>query len=110
MRYMQLTKRLIPFATFTLIVLAALTPQNLYSQYSDSTIKEINERLIELHECRQKQKLYIQLAKSDSSTIHRQEELINTLIFANNEQQVKVKRYRNYSFMTSAILILALIL
>ena len=107
---MQLTKRLIPFATCMLTVLAALTPQNLYSQYSDSTIKEINERLIELHECRQKQKLYIQLAKSDSSTIHQQEELINTLIFANNEQQVKVKRYRNYSFMTSAILILAIIL
>jgi hypothetical protein len=107
---MQLTKRLIPFVVCMLIAFQVLTPQNLCSQYSDSTIKEINERLIELHECRQKQKLYIQLAKSDSSTIHRQEELINTLIFANEQQQVKVKRYRNYSFMTSAILILALIL
>jgi hypothetical protein len=107
---MQLTKRLIPFVVCMLIVLVALIPQRVCSQYSDSTIKEINERLIELHECRQKQKLYIQLAKSDSSTIHRQTELINTLIFANEQQQVKVKRYRNYSFMTSAILILALIL
>ena len=107
---MKLTKRLIPFATITLIVLAAFTPQRVNSQFSDSMIKEINDTLIELHECRQKQKLYIQLAKSDSSTIHQQQELINTLIFANNEQQVKVRRYRNYSFMTSAILILAIIL
>lgn len=107
---MQLTKRLIPFVMFMLIAFQVLTPQRVYCQYSDSTIKEINERLIELHECRQKQKLYIELAKSDSSTIHQQTELINTLIFTNEQQQVKVRRYRNYSFITSAILILAIIL
>jgi hypothetical protein len=93
-----------------LTVFQVLTPQRVYCQYSDSTIKEINERLIELHECRQKQSLYIELAKSDSSTIHQQTELINTLIFTNEQQQVKVRRYRNYSFITSAILILAIIL
>lgn len=107
---MQLTKRLIPFVMFMLTVFQVLTPQRVYCQYSDSTIKEINERLIELHECRQKQSLYIELAKSDSSTIHQQTELINTLIFTNEQQQVKVRRYRNYSFITSAILILAIIL
>ena len=107
---MQLTRRLIVFITSTLIALAALTPQRLCSQFSDSTIREINQRLIELHECREKQELYIQLAKSDSLTIHKQTELINTLIFANEQQQVKVKRYRTYSMITSAILILALIL
>ena len=107
---MQLTKRLIPFVMFMLIAFQVLTPQRVYCQYSDSTIKEINERLIELHECRKKQSLYIELAKSDSSTIHQQPELINTLIFANEQQQVKVRRYRNYSLITSAILVLAIIL
>lgn len=107
---MQLTKRLIQLKVYTLILLVALAPQKVFCQYSDSMIREINERLIELHECRQKQELYVKLAHNDSLTIHKQTELINTLIFANEQQQVKVKRYRNYSMITSAILILALIL
>ena len=107
---MMLTKRLIVFATCMLIALAALTPQRVYSQYSDSTIIEINERLIELHECRQKQSLYIQLAHNDSITIHRQDSIINSLIITTNSEIVAKNRYKTISAFSSALLLIALIL
>ena len=107
---MQLTKRLIVFTTSTRIVLAALTPQRLCSQYSDSTIREINERLIELHECRQKLSLYKVLADNDGKTIHRQDSIIQELIIATNNEKVAKYRYQTISAFASALLVLALIL
>ena len=107
---MQLTRRLIVFTTSTLIVLAALTPQRLCSQFSDSTIREINQRLIELHECRQKQELYVKLAHNDSLTIHRKDSIIQELIIATNKEKVAKYRYQTISAFASALLVLALIL
>jgi len=107
---MQLTKRLIPFAISTLIALAVLTPQSLCSQFSDSTIREINERLIELHECRKKQSLYEELALNDGKTIHRQDSIIEELIIATNKEKEAKYRYQKISAFSSLILLLALIL
>ena len=107
---MQLIKKLIRSATFTLIALAVLTPQRASSQFSDSTIREINERLIELHECRQKQELYIQLAHNDSLTIHRQDSIIQELIIATNQEKEAKNRYQKISAFSSLILLFALIL
>lgn len=107
---MQLTKRLIPFVMFMLIAFQVLTPQRVYSQFSDSTIKEINERLIELHECRKKQSLYIELAHNDSITIHRQDSIINSLIITTNSEIVAKNRYKTISAFSSALLLIALIL
>ena len=107
---MQLIKRLIPFAISTLIALAVLTPQRAFSQFSDSTIREINERLIELHECRQKQELYIKLAHNDSLTIHRQDSIIQELIIATNKEKEAKYRYQKISAFSSLILLMALIL
>ena len=73
---MQLIKRLIPFVISTLIVLAALQPQRAFCQYSDSTIKEINQRLIKCIECEEKLTLYKELAKSDSTQIMNQAAII----------------------------------
>ena len=107
---MQLTKKLIPFATCTLILLVALTPQRASSQFSDSTIREINERLIELHECRKKQSLYEELALNDGKTIHRQDSIIQELIVATNNEKEAKYRYQKISAFSSLILLLALIL
>ena len=107
---MQLTKKLIRSATFTLIALAVLIPQRAFSQFSDSTIREINERLIELHECRKKQELYIKLAHNDSLTIHRQDSIIQELIIATNKEKEAKYRYQKISALSSALLVLALIL
>jgi len=107
---MQLTKRLIPFAISTLIALAVLTPQRASSQFSDSTIREINERLIELHECRKKQSLYEELALNDGKTIHRQDSIIEELIIATNKEKEAKYRYQKISALSSALLVLALIL
>ena len=107
---MQLIKRLIPFATCTLIALAVLTPQSLCSQFSDSTIREINERLIELHECRKKQSLYEELALNDGKTIHRQDSIIQQLIIANNKEKVAKSTYQTISAFSSILLLLAIIL
>jgi len=107
---MQLTKRLIRLKVYTLIALAVLQPQNLCSQYSDSMIREINERLIELHECRQKQELYVKLAHNDSLTIHRQDSIIQELIIATNNEKEAKYRYQTISAFASALLVLALIL
>ena len=107
---MQLTKKLIRSATFTLIALVVLTPQRASSQFSDSTIREINERLIELHQCRKKQELYIKLAKQDSTQIMNQ-----AAIIINHEQTIakeksKNKMLRSVNAVQFALLVLALIL
>jgi len=107
---MQLTKRLIRLKVYTLIVLAALTPQKVFCQYSDSMIREINERLIELHECRQKVSLYKVLADNDGKTIHRQDSIIKQLIIATNNEKEAKYRYQIISAFASALLVLALIL
>jgi hypothetical protein len=107
---MQLIKKLIRSATFTLIALAVLTPQRASCQFSDSTIREINERLIELYECRKKQSLYEELALNDGKTIHRQDSIIQELIIATNNEKAAKYRYQKISAFSSLILLLALIL
>jgi len=107
---MQLTKRLIPLKVYTLILLVALAPQKVFCQYSDSMIREINERLIELHECRQKLSLYKVLADNDGKTIHRQDSIIQELIIATNKEKEAKYRYQTISAFASALLVLALIL
>jgi len=107
---MQLTKKLIRSATFTLIALAVLTPQRASSQYSDSTIREINERLIELHECREKQALYIELAHNDSISLHNQAAIITNQEKTIAKEKSKNKILRNVNAVQFALLILALIL
>jgi hypothetical protein len=91
------------------IVLAALLPRTLSCQFSDSTIKEINERLLELHKCRQKQTLYRVLAHNDSIVIHSQNETITDLVSKNNKQQVAIVRYQTFSIVTT-LLVIALLL
>jgi hypothetical protein len=107
---MPLTKKLIRSATFTLIALAALQPQRAFCQYSDSTIREINERLIELHECREKQALYIQLAHNDSISLHNQAAIITNQEKSISQEKSKNKILRNVNAVQFALLILALIL
>ena len=107
---MQLTKRLIPFVRFIAIVWLLLTPQRASSQYSDSTIREINLRLIELHECRQKQALYKVLADNDGKLIQRQDSIIQELIIANNKEKVAKSTYKTISVFSSIMLLLAIIL
>ena len=107
---MQLTKKLIRSATFTLIALAVLTPQRASSQYLDSTIREINERLIELHECRKKQELYIKLSKQDSAQIENQAAIITNQEKTIAKEKSKNKILRNVNAVQFALLILALIL
>lgn len=107
---MQLTKKLIRSATFTLIALAVLIPQRASSQFSDSTIREINERLIELHECRKKQELYIKLSKKDSAQIENQAAIITTQEKTIAKEKSKNKMLRSVNAVQFALLILALIL
>ena len=107
---MQLIKRLIPFATCTLIALAVLTPQRASSQFSDSTIREINERLIELHECRKKQELYIKLAKQDSAQIENQAAIITNQEQTISQVKSKNKTLQKINAVQFALLVLALIL
>lgn len=101
---------MIRFTALLLIALVALTPQKAFCQFSDSTIKEINERLLELHECREKQSLYEVLAVNDGNTIHRQDSIIKQLIIANNREKVAKTRYQNITAVTTLLLILAVIL
>ena len=107
---MQLIKRLIPFAISTLIALAALQPQSLCSQYSDSTIKEINQRLIKCIECEEKLTLYKELAKSDSTQIMNQASIITNQEKTISQEKSKNKILRNVNAVQFALLILALIL
>ena len=107
---MQLTKSTIRYITLLGIALVALTPQRASSQFSDSTIKEINNRLLELHRCREKQSLYVKLALNDSIIIHRQDSTIQTLIIATNHEKVVKEKYQILSAFSSIMLLLALIL
>ena len=107
---MQLTKSTIRFITLLGIALVALTPQRAFSQFSDSTIKEINNRLLELHRCREKQSLYVKLALNDSIIIHRQDSTIQTLIIATNHEKVVKYRYQTIAAFSSIMLLLALII
>jgi hypothetical protein len=107
---MQLTKSTIRFIALLGIALAALTPQRASSQFSDSTIREINNRLLELHRCREKQSLYVKLALSDSILIHKQDSTIQTLIIATNHEKVIKEKYQTISAFSSIMLLLALIL
>ena len=107
---MQLTKRLIPFVRFIAIVWLLLTPQRASSQYSDSTIREINLRLIELHECRQKQALYKVLADNDGKLIQRQDSVIQSLIVSKNKESTLKNTYKTISAFSSLMLLLAIIL
>tara|TARA_S200002703_G_scaffold90084_1_gene77721 strand:+ start:1311 stop:1634 length:324 start_codon:yes stop_codon:yes gene_type:complete len=107
---MQLTKKLIPFAMYTLIALVVLTPQRASSQFSDSTIREINERLIELHECRKKQELYIKLAKQDSTQIMNQASIITNQEQTIAKEKSKNKTLQKINAVQFALLVLALII
>lgn len=107
---MRLQSKLIQFVISMLIAWVALQPQKAFSQFSDSTIREINNRLIELHECRQKQSLYEQLAVNDGNTIHRQDSTIQALIFANDELKSSKSTYKKLSAFSSVLLLLAIIL
>jgi hypothetical protein len=108
-RYTKWTKGTTRSLLLLGIVLAALLPRTLSSQFSDSTIKEINERLLELHKCRQKQTLYRVLAHNDSIVIHSQNETITDLVSKNNKQQVAIVRYQTFSIVTT-LLVIALLL
>lgn len=107
---MRLQSKLIQFVISMLIAWVALQPQKAFCQFSDSTIREINNRLIELHECRQKQALYEQLAVNDGNTIHRQDSTIQALIFANDELKSSKSTYQKLSAFSSVLLLLAIIL
>jgi len=107
---MRLQSKLIQFVISMLIAWVALQPQKAFSQFSDSTIREINNRLIELHECRQKQALYEQLAVNDGNTIHRQDSTIKALIFVNDELKSAKSTYQKLSAFSSIMLLLAIIL
>jgi len=107
---MQLIKRLIPFAISTLIALAALQPQRAFCQYSDSTIKEINQRLIKCIECEEKLTLYKELAKSDSTQIMNQAEIISTQEKTIATEKSKNKTLQKINMVQFALLVLAIIL
>jgi len=107
---MRWTKSTIRCIALLGIALVVLTPQRASSQFSDSTIKEINNRLLELHRCREKQSLYVKLRYSDSITIHNQDEAIQKLIIATNKEKVAKNRYQTLSAFSSIMLLLALIL
>ena len=108
-KYTKWTKSTTQYTLLFAIVLISLQPRTLSSQFSDSTIKEINERLLELHRCRQKQSLYVKLAHNDSIVIHSQNQTITDLVGKNNKQQVAIVRYQTFSIVTT-LLIIALLL
>jgi hypothetical protein len=108
-RYTKWTKGTIRSLLLLGIVLVSLLPRTLSSQFSDSTIKEINERLLELHKCRQKQSLYRVLAHNDSVVIHSQNDTIKDLTNATNKQKVVIYRYQTFSIVTT-LLVIALLL
>ena len=107
---MRLQSKLIQFVISMLIAWVALQPQKAFSQFSDSTIQEINNRLIELHECREKQALYIQLAHNDSISLHNQAAIITNQEKTIAKEKSKNKILRNVNAVQFALLILALIL
>jgi hypothetical protein len=108
-RYTKWTKGTTRLWLLLLTLCISLQPRTLSSQFSDSTIKEINERLLELHKCRQKQSLYVKLAHKDSIVIHSQNDTIKELINDTNRQKVAIYRYQTFSIVTT-LLVIALLL
>jgi hypothetical protein len=107
---MRLKKSTTVFTKSLLIALLLLTPQRVFCQYSDSTIKEINLRLLELHKCRQKQEKYIVLASLDSATIQEQHSQIIKLKNDNFEIKGQLNRYRDFCIISWSVLILSILL
>ena len=107
---MQLIKKLIPFAMSIMTAYILLQPQKAFCQYSDSTIREINERLIELHECREKQALYIELAHRDSISQHKQAAIITNQEKTISHIKGKNQTLKQINMVQFALLVLALIL
>jgi hypothetical protein len=105
-----LKKRTTVFTKCLLIALLLLSPQRAFSQFSDTTIKEINLRLLELHKCRQKQEKYIVLATLDSATIQEQHTQIIKLKNDNFEIKGQRNRYRDFCILSWSVLILSIIL
>jgi len=106
---MKLKSTLIHYAKYIVIALVVLTPQRASCQFSESTIREINERLLELHECRQKQTLYQVLADNDSKLIHRQDSMIQVLTNQNTKLNKTKSTYQTISAVLAFVSI-ALIL
>ena len=107
---MQWTKKLTVYLRSILIVFILIIPQQNYSQFSDSTIKEINKRLIECIECQEKLTLYQQLSHKDSVLLSRQDSMINNLIVKNEQQKRANNTYKKLSAFSSILLLLAIIL
>jgi hypothetical protein len=107
---MRLKKSTTVFTRSLLIALLLLTPQRVYCQFSDSTIKEINLRLLELHKCRQKQEKFMQLASQDSATIQEQHTQIIKLKNDNFEIKGQRNRYRDFCIISWSVLILSILL
>ena len=107
---MKLKSTLIHYAKYIVIALVVLTPQRASSQFSDSTIREINERLIELHQCRKKQELYIKLSKQDSAQIENQAAIITNQEQTISQVKSKNKTLQKINAVQFALLVLALIL
>lgn len=107
---MRLKKGTTVFTKCLLIALLLLSPQRAFSQFSDSTIKEINLRLLELHKCRQKQEKFMQLASQDSATIQEQHTQIIKLKNDNFEIKGQRNRYRDFCIISWSFLILSIIL
>jgi hypothetical protein len=106
---MKLKSTLIHYAKYIVIALVVLTPQRASCQFSESTIREINERLLELHECRQKQSLYQVLADNDGKLIHRQDSMIQVLTNQNTKLNKTKSTYQTISAVLAFVSI-ALIL
>ncbi len=107
---MQWTKKLTALLKYIVIAYIVLTPQRNYSQFSDSTIHEINKRLIECIECQEKLTLYQQLSHNDSVLLSRQDSMINNLIVKNEQQKRANNTYKKLSAFSSVLLLLAIIL
>jgi len=100
---MQWTKKLTVYLRSILIVFILLIPQRNYSQFSDTTIKQINQRLIRCIECEEKLTLYQQLSARDSVELNRQQETIS-------RYEKRNKLLRTVNTVTFVLLILAVIL
>ena len=107
---MQLIKKLIPFAMSIMTAYILLTPQKVYCQYSDSTIKEINNRLIKCIECEDKLTLYKELAKTDSTRIINQASIITNQHKTISQIKGKNQTLKQINMVQFALLVLALIL
>ncbi len=107
---MQWTKKLTVSLRSILIVFILLIPQQNFSQFSDSTIKEINQRLIRCVECEEKLTLYKQLSARDSVELNRQQQTIVTQNKNISQYKRTTKLLRTVNTVTFALLLLAVIL